>query len=95
MAFIITTSRVEDDNFGKATPVQMVRRATPEEGTQLLAGAGTAFKLYDDDGELYLLGKYLGDADSEEAFEPLDWAAGLFGCTRIDYRQADGTYATL
>lgn len=53
-----------------------------------------AFRLYDDDGILYLSGVST-DRDSEEAFEPLDFAEGAYGCTRIDYLQDDGEWETL
>ncbi|TSP14045.1 hypothetical protein [Cupriavidus campinensis] len=53
-----------------------------------------AFRLYDDDGELYYEG-LSSDRDSETAFQPLDWAMADSGCTRIDYKQDDGTWETL
>lgn len=55
---------------------------------------GTAFRLYDDDGELYFSGRYFGDPNAQGAFAPLDWAAHDSGCTRIDYRRA-GKWETL
>lgn len=53
-----------------------------------------AFRLYDDDGNLCNSG-VSSDRDSEEAFEPLDFAEGAYGCTRIDYLQDDGEWETL
>lgn len=49
-----------------------------------------SFRLYDDDDVLY----YEGQADDED-FGPLNWAMADVGCTRIDYRQPDGSWATL
>jgi hypothetical protein len=97
VAFIITKSKVEDDTFGKLVDIEPKVRyvESDDERARLLKGEGTHFKLYDDDGELYYTGKFLGDADSEEAFEPLDWAGNYAGCTYIKYRQKDGTYAVL
>jgi hypothetical protein len=43
------------------------------------------FRMYDDDGELYYEGYYVGDF-SEDAFGPLDdFGMPNAGCTRIDY----------
>ena len=56
---------------------------------------GTAFRIYDDDGSLYYRGRYYGDANASGAFAPLNWAEVEAGCTRIDYRQPDGTWQTL
>lgn len=99
MAFIITHSSIEGDGTGEKlekleAPITRVCE-NDSEREALLKGEGTHFKLYDDDGILYYTGKFLGDADSEEAFEPLDWAGSYAGCTYIKYRQADGTYAVL
>lgn len=44
-------------------------------------------KLYDDDHNLYYIGYTDGiDGDEEEAFAPLDWAAGYAGCTYMKYK---------
>lgn len=51
------------------------------------------FRLLDDDGEVYYLGRS-DDRDSEAAFAPLDWAAGYAGCTEIQYWR-DGYWETL
>jgi hypothetical protein len=45
-----------------------------------------AFRLLDDDGEVYYLGRS-DDASSQAAFAPLDWAEGYSGCTTIEYRE--------
>jgi hypothetical protein len=51
------------------------------------------FRLLDDDGEVYYLGRS-DDQDSEAAFAPLDWATGYAGCTGIQYWR-DGRWETL
>lgn len=44
------------------------------------------FKMYDDDGELYYEGYFVGDDDAE-GFEPLDdFGMPNAGCTSIKYR---------
>lgn len=98
MAFIITDSKIEDDNFGKNVKLAepKVRYCeTAEERARLLKGEGQHFKLYDDDDNHYYSGKLLDGEDADDPFEPLDWATGNAGCTYIKYRQADGTYAVL
>jgi hypothetical protein len=53
-----------------------------------------AFRLYDDDGNLYFSG-WSNDRDSEAAFEPLDDIQEDYGCTYIQYLQDDGEWETL
>ena len=64
-------------------------------GARLIGMPVSHFKLYDDDDDLYYSGRFWGDEDSEEAFAPLDWGSRYAGCTRIDYRQEDGTWVIL
>lgn len=50
----------------------------------------TRFRIYDDDGELYFSGYFLGDSESEEAFGPLDdFGAPDSGATEIRYLRGD------
>ncbi|MDH2436847.1 hypothetical protein QCD60_30495 [Pokkaliibacter sp. MBI-7] len=51
------------------------------------------FRLLDDDGIAYYEGRS-DDNSSEDAFEPLDWAAAHAGCTEIQYRNG-GRWETL
>lgn len=51
------------------------------------------FRLLDGDGEIYYQGRS-DDRDSEEAFEPLDWASAHAGATEIQYFR-DGRWETL
>ena len=54
-----------------------------------------AFKLYDDDEELYFKG-YSNDDESERAFAPLDGIGRSYGCTEIKYRNRNtGKFETL
>ena len=53
------------------------------------AKGGDAFRIYDDDGNLYYRGRHFGDSGSESGFEPLDWATGFAGATTIKYRNAE------
>lgn len=56
---------------------------------------GKAFRLLDDDGELYYRGIYLGP-DDETLFAPLDdFGTPNAGCTSIQYRNALGAWETL
>jgi len=53
---------------------------------------GIPFQMFDDDGELYYTGRYLGD-DSEDLFAPLDDFGGPnAGCTGIKYKDANGNW---
>lgn len=89
-SFIITKSYVENDKFGQAVEVQ--RLFAGDKGRErLLNGEGTHFKLFDDDGNLYFTGKCLNDS----SFSPLDDYGVAFGCTYMQYRNADGTYSIL
>ena len=101
MAFSITHSSIEGDGMGDvleklAEPrfygTSQAERDAAKAGK---LGKGTHFKLYDDDSNCYFTGYYFGDADSEDAFQPLDWAAYDAGCTYIKYRQPNGKYEVL
>ena len=50
---------------------------TPED----IAKNGTAFRMYDDDGELYYSGRIVGDFDGLEPLE--DFGMPAAGCTEI------------
>lgn len=71
-----------DNDAGTAGPLG----ATDEQVAALKAGHGTAFRLKDDDGELYYSGRFLGDSMGGEAFAPLeDFGMPNAGCTMIEY----------
>lgn len=54
--------------------------------------AGQPFQMFDDDGELYYTGRYVGD-DSEDMFKPLDdFGEPNAGCTGIKYKDSEGDW---
>jgi len=89
-AFSITASYVSDGNFGKNTEM-FVKRGNHTQILLLDMGQGTAFKLKDDDGNLYFRGKCLDNS----SFSPLDDYGIAFGCTILEYRNTDGTWSAL
>lgn len=53
------------------------------------------FRMYDDDGELYYSGFYVGP-DDEALFAPLDdFGTPNAGCTSINYKNAAGAFEQL
>lgn len=59
----------------------------------LIAGQGTVFQMFDDDGEHYYLGRIIGDYDG---FEPLDdFGMPNAGCTIIKYKNDTGNWIQL
>lgn len=84
MSWIITYDHLED------RPV-LLNKPTD---ARVLPKYKYAFRLFDDDGELYFSG-LATTRDDEAAFEPLDATMGSYGCTEIQYRQDDDTWETL
>lgn len=71
------------------------RDIAPAIEQQLRNGQGQRFKMFDDDGNLYYEGRYIGP-DDETAFGPLtDLGTPDAGATRIDYQGRNGRWATL
>ena len=65
---------------------ELLRQLAQREG-------GEAFRIYDDDGELYYSGRIIGDY---EGFEPLDdFGAPNAGATEIRYKDKSGRWAQL
>lgn len=53
---------------------------------RLRAGEGAKFRIYDDDGELYYSGRFIGDSEDDHDFGPLwDFGAPNAGATSIRY----------
>ena len=72
------------------------RGATEAEIESLKNGAGTKFRLFDDDNNLYYEGRLLGDPESEDGFGPLDdFGMPNAGCTYIEYKNANGKWEML
>ncbi len=88
-------SLVDLDSFSEEmVPVMPGTLCCEVPATRRLSNKGTAFRIFDDDGNLYYRGRYHGDPAALGAFAPLDWAQGEAGATRIDYFE-DGKWATL
>jgi hypothetical protein len=77
------------------------RNLSDEMEASLRAGNGRAFRMYDDDGELYVSGRIITtDAadplDSEWVMAPLDdYGDGGLGCTEIRYAVAGGKWVAI
>jgi hypothetical protein len=72
------------------------RNATPEQIAALKSGKGETFKMYDDDGDLYYTGRFLGDSRSEDALGPLDdFGSPDAGCTEIRFARAGGVWESI
>lgn len=86
--FIITHDQLESRDVRIVVGAAHPERAKLEESSlaALKAMPGAEFfRIKDDDGEVYWLGYYFGDVNSQDAFAPLDWAGGD-GCTSIEYQ---------
>lgn len=90
-AWRITYDHLEGERINVAGP----HNATDEQLDILAhprknAGQLTQFKIYDDDGELYFSGYFLGDSESEDAFGPLDdFGMPDSGATEIRYLRGE------
>jgi len=85
-AWIIDTDHLASPEFGDEAGITGPRSITEEQTAALAAGEGARFKMYDDDGELYYSGRFLGDDEAEEAFGPLDdFGMPNAGATTIKY----------
>lgn len=95
--WIITRDLTVEDEPGDEGVVGP-RDIAPETEDTLTAPRSSgrrAFRMYDDDGELYYTGYYAGP-DDDSMFGPLDdFGAPNAGCTTIRYRDQRGGWATL
>lgn len=82
-AWIITKDHLENLAVGVLGP----REASVEHVDALRAGAGTGFRMYDDDGILYYSGRGIWDEESEDAHVgPLrDFGRPSAGAVRIEW----------
>jgi hypothetical protein len=80
-------------------PVRVLgpRDITDGQEQALARGEGVRFRLLDGDGIVYYTGRFLGDAESEDGFGPLeDYGTPDSGCTGIQYRNpATGQWEAL
>ena len=95
--WIITVDKVFDPEFdkyddkGTAGP----RNIPDAIYKRLKKGEGQAFKMYDDDGNHYYSGRYIGP-DDETMFAPLnDFGTPNAGAVRIDYKNAAGKWEAI
>lgn len=66
------------------------RAPTQEEIAKFNGEKHVQFKIYDGDGNLYFTGLMTeAQADSEDVFEPLDFARGYAGATTIKLKEGD------
>jgi hypothetical protein len=90
-AWTITRDHLADDNDNEAG-VTGPRDAPDALLASLRSGHGKAFRMYDDDGELYYSGRWVSSDDglTEDAFGPLDdFGTPNAGCTEIRYRDGN------
>lgn len=87
--WIITDDHISNEDKGVSGPSGL----KPEFETQLKAGKGEQFKMFDDDGELYYSGLIVGDYDG---FEPMDdFGMPNAGVTTIKYKGKSGEWEVL
>jgi len=104
-AFIIDSDYVSSPSLGEksmrgkggATTRAVDLRAVWEgiEKTGRTPRGWRRFRLKDDDGEVYFLGFFSGDWESEDGFGPLDNFGAGWGCTSIEYRNERGAWEVL
>lgn len=79
--FMITHTYIDNEHFGARVPyIRMFGETDPK----VLRRMGHAFRILDDDGNVYFAG-YAAD----HTFEPLDWAGPSYGATEIQYRDGE------
>ncbi len=97
MAFIITADYISEGKYNRTDTIGP--RGADDATVKLLTdGEGERFRLLDDDGEVYYLGRFIGSPEVEDEFQPLDlFGTPDAGCTAIQYWQTgkDGGWKTL
>jgi len=83
-AWIITKDCLENKKMFVSGPSD----AKDADIEALKKGGGEGFKLYDDDGCLNMIGRFIEDGENgEDCFGPLDdYGMPSWGCTGIKYR---------
>lgn len=74
-SFVITQDHLDDELEHHCGPASI----------DAIKATGQAFRLLDDDGELYYSGICIHDGGEESIFSPLNWAEIYSGCTDIQY----------
>jgi hypothetical protein len=93
--WVITHDLTEKPGDTYAVGIAGPRTIPAEIQTRLDRGEGREFRLFDDDGEHYYTGRYIGP-DDEDMFGPLDdFGKGYAGCTEIHYCNDNGNWEAL
>ncbi|QOP65180.1 hypothetical protein SEA_TUCK_52 [Arthrobacter phage Tuck] len=97
-AFIITKDKIDSDAVGTIGP----RSASERDEARLRAGEGVAFRLLDDDREIYYYGRRLEESDADETYDgepelaPLDcFGTPNAGAVIQEEKDADGKWAAI
>lgn len=94
LGFVVTKDYTDSDD-GSFIEVSVIgpRNCTIPESELL---NGVAFKMFDDDDNLYYEGFLYGDETSEDGFSPLEcYGTPNAGCTYIQYQNKNGKWETL
>lgn len=86
-AWIITKDLISEPGEKSDVGVMGPSNASEAHLVVVRNGGGRAFRMLDDDGEVYYHGRVTGDSDSADAdFGPLDdYGTPNAGCTEIQY----------
>ncbi|UVK63571.1 hypothetical protein SEA_JANEEMI_51 [Arthrobacter phage Janeemi] len=97
-AFIITKDKIDSDAVGTIGP----RSASDRDEARLRAGEGVAFRLLDDDREVYYYGRRLEESDADETYDgepelaPLDcFGTPNAGAVIQEEKDADGKWTAI
>ena len=111
-AFIITKDKIASAEDREARPnggsnlhaINLIgpRSASERDEARLRAGEGVAFRLLDDDGEVYYEGRRLEESDADETYTmqpelaPLDcFGAPNAGCTTQQEKNQEGKWESI
>lgn len=79
----------EDEKFSRK--IRADRAYTDEQIESLKPQMIHRFRCCDDDGEIY----FHGVCSDDSSFAPLDCVGYMYGCTYIEYKNANGKYEEL
>lgn len=86
---------ITQDHIGRGEAVGVMGPQRVRYTAEEIKQSGEPFRLLDADGTLYYEGVYLG-SDDETSFRPLDdYGMPAAGCTTIQFRGEDGSWADL